>query len=361
MLDSKIHNYVANQKRLLELELRSQEEEGEEERNAIKPSSASKPTSNNNEEEEENNRRSNYILKNLQIDEWSVGLMGRTVVTFSCMTGELKSTKNNDTGAVDGRGKESHLNHDDKKDKNGDEGHLLLPAHRLTVGDEVEIMSKYNTPQNDGNGMNKKEGGSNFHRKRKKSGGVISAITDTMISIALFGNSSNVNQANNNTPSSNVSAKNGKNSKKKESSNNQDLIDESQTSILGSSPPFIIVPKSSIDVHRKMMDALDKLEKEGGNHSYAGKIIQQFFTPDAPAESMKKSDNDDKDEKDIVEEDDGLDEDESCSRVMEFTPFNANLDESQIEAIKYCLRSSKPISLIHGPPGTGTFLCLEVA
>lgn len=33
-------------------------------------------------------------------------------------------------------------------------------------------------------------------------------------------------------------------------------------------------------------------------------------------------------------------------------PFNSNLNESQLEAIRFAL-ASKHVALIHGPPGTG--------
>ena len=350
MLDSKIHDYVSKQKRLLELELRSEEDE------EIKAKTKNETTNNNDtsskqnkNDQEEINRRNNYILRNLQVDEWSVGLMGRTVVTLSCMKGEvINIDKSQGKGGHDRV--TANKNDTSTDTKNG----ILLPAHRLTVGDEVEIMSKYTQTQHENDpskheeiiGKDSKTNNNNnnntwsHHKRRKKSGGVISAVSDTMISIALYGNSSNHQK--NNTSTSSKSR-----SKKESNLDDNDDNDDESTQILGS-PPLTIVPKSSIDVHKKMIDVLKKLEKDGVDHPFAGKVIHDFFIPNSN-DSHSSSTNDG-----IVSgsssnrgEREGMkwEDDNNMNRNMAFTPFNTNLDESQMEAIKFCLQS-KPISLI---------------
>ena len=352
MLDSKIHDYVTKQKRLLELELRSEEDEGKvntDDTATTKRKSSNNNNNNNNNQntndQEEINRRNNYILRNLQVDEWSVGLMGRTVVTLSCMKGEVINSSSQEKSDHDSTNNDTANHHT----KNG----ILLPAHRLTVGDAVEIMSKYtNTYTQHENDHSKpsdtigKDSNTNNvrnNRKRKKSGGVISAVSDTIISIALYGNSSN-HQKNNNTTTTTTS----KSSSTKKEYNVDNDDDDELTQILGS-PPLTIVPKSSIDVHRKMIDVLNKLEKDGVSHPFAGKVIHDFFIPSSNDSHSSSNDNNSSSNNSSSttrgEREGMIEKDDHENRNMTFAPFNTNLDESQIEAIKFCLQS-KPISLI---------------
>lgn len=86
-----------------------------------------------------------------------------------------------------------------------------------------------------------------------------------------------------------------------------------------------IVPGSSTEVHKKMLRGLDELQRAGGDHEYCGKVIDAIFNPSGDLYHVN---------------------------YPEFIPFNKNLDESQKQAIAFCL-GSEPITLIHGPPGTG--------
>ena len=315
-MDSIIHKYASNQRRLLELELRSEEEEA----NTVsdeKKSQGKGGRSNGNTDASKSDEegRTCHILRNLQVDEWNVGLMGRTIVTLTSM----KINENTGQIGVD--------------DENNDKNSNMLPAHRIKVGDEIEIMSKYNEKpisKLDEDSLSRdQDGTSNKNKnqtKKKKSGGVVSAVTDTMISVALFGNTNNLASSNNS--SNNISDNNNNNNSL--TTNDQD---EELQNLLGS-PPLVVVPKSSVEVHKKMMKVLNKLEDEGENHALAGNVIRAVFDPVHFKSNIANSIDDEND------------------NTASFSPFNPNLDESQIGAIRFCLQN-QPISLIHGPPGTG--------
>jgi superfamily I DNA and/or RNA helicase len=153
----------------------------------------------------------------------------------------------------------------------------LLPPHRLTTGDEVRIISKSDS---------------------SCVGGVISVIDDTSISVALFG-------------------------KHQET---KDVEEDEGETIVGGPPPFTVVPKTSVDVHNKMVRALEELARYGTGHPLAGRVIQAAFSP---PDSI------------------------NITCFPEFEPFNSKLDESQLEAISFSLSDNLAIGLIHGPPGTG--------
>eukprot|EP00984_Skeletonema_dohrnii_P022629 scaffold11728_cov66-Skeletonema_dohrnii-CCMP3373.AAC.4 len=135
-----LQEFVATQKRLLELELRAEED-----------ASTITTTGRDNEA----NR--GFFLRNVDVVDTSVGLYGRTVVTFGNSSTEPSSNDNDGKNATS----------------------KLLPSHRLTVGDEVAVLAK--------NGK-----GSLFQssKKSKSIGGVICASDETSISVAMFGDSS---------------------------------------------------------------------------------------------------------------------------------------------------------------------------
>lgn len=240
MVDSSISAFVTLQRELLALELKSEEEE----ENAIAASKKKKDG-----EDEATSR----VLRSLDVQQVAVGLYGRTVVTLST------------------------LNDADR----------LLPPHRFTTGDEVQILSKSNK-KNDNSG-----------------GGVVSAVGETFVSIALFG---------------------------KNHQQNADEQGEEEDTIVGA-PPLTLVPKSSVDVHNRLIRALNDLERHGPNHPLAGRIIQVSFSSNYATPSV------------------GPDID----------PFNPMLDDSQREAIAFSLTDDRVVSLIHGPPGTGTYCVCSIA
>jgi hypothetical protein len=273
--ETKLQQFVAQQKRLLELELHADQEEG---------SIAGK-----------DNDGGGFFLRNVDVVDTSVGLYGRTVVSF----GQHAS---NDGGS-------------DSTKCNGGESrsHPLLDAHRLTVGDEVEILPK--------------NGKSSTSTKTKRVGGVVCAVDDYSISIAL-------------EDKKRQSSAEKKNIKKNES---EDVDEDSD--MLGGTPPYTLVPRSGVEVHQKMIVALDDLEKYGVNHPVAGNVILSAFEPNnRPLEA---------------------DNELTTSRIeeleKEYNLTTTKLDYSQKEAIVFALNSNSPISLIHGPPGTGEmiFICAK--
>ena len=94
-----LQDFVSTQKRLLELELRAEEEAGD--------------SKNGTDKAKNDGRDGGFILRNIDVSETSVGLYGRTVITFG--------NASQDTG-------ESDI--DASNDQN-DRTSPLLPAHRL--------------------------------------------------------------------------------------------------------------------------------------------------------------------------------------------------------------------------------------
>ena len=184
-----------------------------------------------------------HVLHQLEALDVSVGLYGRTVLTL----GPIVASSNSNA---------------------------LLPAHRFATGDEVEIRSKAAASA------------------KKVPGGVISQVTETSISVALF--------------------------------------DDMESDSEHLTPPLSILPKSSIEIHKKLMMALDDLEKHGANHLVAGAVVRAAF--EAPSTEERPS---------------------SGSVVNSIQPFSDQLNESQLDAISFALTENRPVSLIHGPPGTG--------
>lgn len=225
MADSSVSQFVASQRELLASELKSEEE--------------ATPSTRKKKEDGEVTAR---VLRSLDIDQVSVGLYGRTVLTLA-------------------------TRHDSER---------LLPPHRFTTGDEVQIMSKNNSD-------------------RQASGGVVCAVTETSISIALFA---------------------------KNQPQEQDEF---------GIPPLTVVSKSSVDVHNKLIQALDELERHGTMHPVAGRIVEASF---------------------------GTDQSNAVSTTAPtIRPFNERLDESQLEAISFSLTEGRCVSLIHGPPGVSRCHC----
>jgi ATP-dependent RNA/DNA helicase IGHMBP2 len=238
MTDSIIREFVAEQRELLELELQADQD--------------SAKSSN-----DDNEQRASHILGNLEASDVSVGLYGRSVVQLTVWS------------------------------EKSQEKEPLLPAHRFTVGDEVEIRVK--------------------HKSQKRNpGGVISAVDDTFVSVALF---------------------QSKQYQGKGKSNKEEDDDEDDENGVGA-PPLTLVPKSSVEVHRKMLFGLESLEKKGVDHPIAGRIIEAMFDADPS-------------------------KDPPSIAAKPLQPFNSNLDKSQLDAISFALQDDRRIALIHGPPGTG--------
>jgi hypothetical protein len=267
LAETSLQHFVSQQKHLLELELRSDEDQD--------------GTTGKDGKED----GGGFFLRHVDVIDTSVGLYGRTVVSFgSCR--------------VDSNGK-------DDGNSGKSSSRPMLDAHRLTVGDDIEILPK--------NG----KGGS----KTKRVGGVVCSVDDYSISIALEDKKRQYAK--------------GKNGSKKQGDDND--ADE-DIEMLGGNAPYTLVPRSGVEVHQKMVSALDELERHGVNHPIARNIIISAFEPNncPTGDSFEMS-------KERLEE-----------LEKEFNLAATKLDYSQKEAVLFALSSNSPISLIHGPPGTGT-------
>ena len=224
-----------------------------------------------------------FSLPNVHIIDTSVGLYGRTVISFGS-----NQTSNDESQASNTP---------------------LLPAHRLTVGDEIEILPK-------NNGKNK-----------ARASGVVCAMDDHSISIAL---SEKKRQP--------TSLK--KSVKKNEKDIPVNSLQEDEE-LLGNGP-FTLIPRSGVEVHKKMVMALEELEKYGVDHPIAGEIISAAFDVSNHLQPGNNLYGDDEMTKARMEE-----------LEREYQLESTRLDYSQKEAVVFALNSRCPISLIHGPPGTG--------
>ena len=314
LIESKIQEYISQQRRLLELELRSEQDENDY-HGISKRKDEDDGTGTGTDD-----LRSNRILSNLHVENLGVGLLGRTVVTFVPPSSTASTSTNTQTGEGNDQVQEPGFSND-KKTLNTSCTTVLLPAHRLTVGDEVEIVALSQLK------INQIKSSKSTSSKRNQAG-VVSEVTDTSISVALYDNNYN-----------NKVAENKRSQSKKDSKVKKKIISEADPSEEGSkslnvgSEGWLLVPRSSIQVHQKMLSILDRLGKNGANHDVAGRVISNIF------QSNTKIDKE---------------EEMHCyNSGTTFKPFNPNLDENQKEAIQFALNGNQPVSLIHGPPGTG--------
>jgi ATP-dependent RNA/DNA helicase IGHMBP2 len=269
MTDAIIRDFCAKQRELLELELRASNIEQEVGKGSKQNGGGGGKHQHYNEEDRED--RASHVLSHLEASEVSVGMFGRTVVELSLWS------QVTDTASASAQ--------------------RLLPAHRFTVGDEVEIRSKGQAAS-------------------KAVSGVISAVTDTFVSVALFQDRKSQSFA---AP---------KNSKQQPAPKSGGVNQDQEESDLLNTAPLTLVPRSSVEVHNKLLKALNDLEKHGVDHPIAGKVVQAMFLEDQSDRRPVRK--------------------ESKSQ-----PFNPNLDQSQLEAIDFALQPDLPVALIHGPPGSG--------
>jgi len=268
MLDATIRAFVAQQREWLEQELHAEDDD---------PTTTTVPAK---QGAPAGDKRRDAVLHPLDVDSVTVGLYGRTVVRLTLVQQQQAT------------------------------GVALLPSHRFTTGDEVEIRTKSS---------------SGSSRRRNPPAGVVSAVTEDSISVALF-------------PASSNHTKKKQQQQSKQSKDNEGDDDEDDDDLLGgSSPPYSLIPRSNVQVHRKLMAALDELDSHGVNHPVAGKIVQALFEVggDSTTVSNKSS---------------------STATILSTNDNtnwnNPNLDESQLEAIQFALQNNQSLSLIHGPPGT---------
>jgi len=309
-IESKIQKYVEKQRHLLELELRSEQEELHSITTADDP--------------QEKEQRSERVLRNLVVDHVGFGLMGRTVVYLNPVHGshQVNRVSSDIDVAADGgggNGGDGGTLGDNKgghsKKSNRTSGRVLLPAHRFTVGDEVDLVTKMTSSYSNRSASGAGGGGGG--------GGVICEVTDVSIAVALFDKHYNGN-----------SSGGGDRKMEKKSSGGGNSSHDNDDFMVGSGP-YTLIPRSSVQVHQKLLKSLDILERHGIDHSIAGRIIRDIF------------DNEPQDK----EQSYGSGKDHESQKELQ--PFNPNLDSSQMDAIRFALYDTQPISLIHGPPGTG--------
>ena len=274
--EASLHEFISNQRHLLELELRAE-----------------------SENDQDADRDGGFCLRNIHVKDTSVGLYGRTVIEFG--TTSSSSQQPSDFADID----------DTVTRISSQLSSKLLPAHRLTVGDEVQILP------NNGRGFQSK-------KHSTCTGGVICAVDDVSISVALFGGDSG----------SKPQTCSAKNTAKKSSTDTEDANCDSE--MLAGDPPYALVPKSNVDVHKKLINALDELERNDIYHPIAGDIISSAFEPENSKNNTEKM---------------------TRSKIVAFEEecdlASTRLDYSQREAVIMALYSNSPITLIHGPPGTG--------
>jgi hypothetical protein len=234
--------------------------------------------------------RLNTALQGLSVSDVSIGLYGRTVVQFIASCDATATTASSSL--------------------------LLLPAHRFTTGDEVEIRPQKSS------------------RSSSSSSGVVSAVTDSSLSVALFPQSSK-------QKSSRSGGGGGRGNNEEESF--LDLWDNNNG-------PFVILARSNVQVHRKLLSALSELETKGVDHAVCGRIIQALFDPTShavPAATVNTTDTSST-AVDINRE--PLQRAEpTASDAATATASSSHLDASQQEAIAFALSSRQPLALIHGP------------
>jgi hypothetical protein len=265
MADFAIQAFCAQQREWLDLELKSEQDQltfvGE---------------SGSGGKQEEGTRA--HVLHQLEAADVSIGLYGRTVVRL--------------IAAVEAPPLLQQPQH-------------LLPAHKFTTGDEVEIRSK--------------SGGRQHHPA-----GVISEVTESSLSVALF-------------PSKRGGGKRDDKNAGEDDDDNDDF----------SNPPFSLIPRSNVEVHRKLLAALTELETKGVDHPVASRIVQALFDPTTT--TMNASTTTPTTSTSIPND--------SSAPTHQQQPFNTNLDASQLEAISFSLTSNLPITLIHGPV---RLVCLRI-
>lgn len=244
MEDTALRSFCAQQREWLELELQSEQD-------VVSPLSKEE--------------RSSHVLHQLQASDVSVGLYGRTVV-------RLISNQTESVAA------------------NSSSNESLLPAHKFTTGDEVEIRAK-----------------SSGSSKMNHPSGVVSQVTESSLSVALF-------------PSQNH----------RHNENSRDVENDDNDDDIFGNPPLSVIPRSNVQVHRKLLAALEELETKGFDHPVSGRVVQALFDPSPSSELSFHN----------------RPPDASTTGTQ---PFNTNLDASQVEAISFALTSNQPIALIHGP------------
>lgn len=301
-------------------------------------------------------------LHGLEVAQASVGLYGRTVLEFVVSTKaaampqppESSSSSCLSTGASSAATIKTTT------------PLLLLPSHRFTTGDEVEI--RHNNKQS-----------------TVAASGVISAVTETSLSVAVTQHNKNHNDKNNtNNTNKTTNQSQSHNSKTKKAAsaatppNGDDTTDTDAFWHTPNSTTYSLLARSNVQVHHKLLAALHELETKNVHHPVCGRIVQALFSAsENDTSSFGLKPNDKKNttihgEAAVRLDGGGIDPNpnkppssapssscnESASEAAAAAaaiPSNRStspLDDSQREAIAFALSNNNtrcPIALIHGP------------
>ena len=107
------------------------------------------------------------------------------------------------------------------------------------------------------------------------------------------------------------------------------------------SPPLCLSERSSNYPSETMHKALEKLKEKGRAHEITGSVIRELFSTSPPSPPSQKA-------SDIDIDTDNINSGGSSSSN---STFNSSLTPPQVKSIH--LSMSRPLTLIHGPPGTG--------
>jgi ATP-dependent RNA/DNA helicase IGHMBP2 len=184
-----------------------------------------------------------------------------------------------------------------------------LPAHSFSTGDEVEVeCSNHSNTSRSGNGNASL---SRTRKRRNRPNGVICAVTDTSISVAL-------------------------------SSSEETSEDD------WNAPPYTLLPRSRVEIHQKLRQAIQNVEDaavSGGKQKDpcpAQHILPYLFQVPKRAAMLNQSATTEKEALSSFD-----------PQATSSSSTNNALDPSQREAVEFALSPPYPICCIHGPPGTG--------
>ena len=259
-------------------------------------------------------QQQNYV-SNLQVSELSVGLYGRTVVTLTTTTQTTTTTAEPETEGSTTRSTSNNKNKNPTQQQQP-----LLPAHRFTTGDEVELRAKNHQPH-----------GSSLL-------GVVSLVTNSLLSVALFGNSNHSTTHHKSSgvdQSAHSSKQHNTKNKKKSQPQAEETSEYNHELLRPDGPALVLLPSRSIQVHKKYLQALQQLEQAEQRLDHP--VVRALFP---------HSDND-------IQEPCVVKSSHQQHSSSPWQPLNPGLDESQQEAIQFALADNRPVCCIHGPPGTG--------
>jgi hypothetical protein len=333
-LDTILQNFCTQQRYLLNVEY-----------NHITESSTNDtlielPTYNTNNTSQCHSTNKTNALNHLRINDISIGLYGRTVIRF---VHDVVTTETTTTTAHSTTTKQPHTQ---------SSSFVLLPAHKFTTGDDVDVRYSSSSSQETSN-----------HKVIIMSG-VICEVTETSLSVAMSS-----------TPSKTQPKSSSHNHRNQHTTTDWDDTDlwNDTTAVR-----FTIVPKSQRIIYEKLIHAIQLLEqsRRSNSNSSNSEMIRAMFrphwnhgttnhtrtqTPPPPPQQQQQQQQSESDHVTSLSQNHptpllvpSKQNHDTCHSSYQ----NPNLDESQKEAIHFALSNSHhqhhyntqpPITLIHGP------------